>query len=272
MSEPSADVGAVKYVAVERPHAPIHLLVCADAFAGKSTFARTFPKPMLVTCFDALDKVEPYLAAGRVGDLYTESNGMRSRLVYAPDSDEAIIKIEHYLDWDPEKPQAWIKFRERVRKLPSEAEQWATWVIDSVTNAEFYARLESMFVINTMSNAGNEAHGKKHYGHSKEQIEINLMARVAWMPMNVVAIAHYDDAPDDMEAGKMKNPSVPGKLTKRLPAGFGEMYRLVPYVDEKGMRRPWLQTRPGDGYNAGSVIGVANGCPATYEALWNGRA
>ena len=44
---------------------PIHVLTYGDFGAGKSTFAATFPKPMLVFAFDAHGKDTPYLRGGR---------------------------------------------------------------------------------------------------------------------------------------------------------------------------------------------------------------
>jgi len=42
----------------------LHVVVMGDPGARKSTFAATFPKPMLVLNFDPMGKETPYLLAG----------------------------------------------------------------------------------------------------------------------------------------------------------------------------------------------------------------
>lgn len=49
----------------EKEKQPIHVLVYGDYGSGKSTFATTFPKPLLVLCFDKTGKDIPYLRLGR---------------------------------------------------------------------------------------------------------------------------------------------------------------------------------------------------------------
>lgn len=61
----------------EREPYPIHVLCFGDSGSGKSTFASTFPKPMLVMMFDPIDKAAPYWKRGRRGDMYVNENGTR---------------------------------------------------------------------------------------------------------------------------------------------------------------------------------------------------
>jgi hypothetical protein len=51
------------------PRPPLHVLVHSEPGTGKSTFAATFPKPMLVLLWDPPGKEIPYLRGGEVGDL-----------------------------------------------------------------------------------------------------------------------------------------------------------------------------------------------------------
>ena len=48
----------------EEQQQPVHLLLYGDTGSGKSTFAATFPKPMLVWCFDPHGKDMPYKRLG----------------------------------------------------------------------------------------------------------------------------------------------------------------------------------------------------------------
>lgn len=49
------------WVAWGRDRMPVHCMTYGDSGTGKSTFAATWPKPMLVWCFDPFGKDIPYL-------------------------------------------------------------------------------------------------------------------------------------------------------------------------------------------------------------------
>lgn len=49
----------------QTPYTSLHVLLYGDYGSGKSTFAATWPKPMLVLCFDPPGKDLPYLNWGR---------------------------------------------------------------------------------------------------------------------------------------------------------------------------------------------------------------
>lgn len=265
----------IKYVAVERPHPPIHCMPYGEAGAGKTEFAISFPKPILFQCFDPHGKDGPVLRAGRPSDLYNDpETGMMSRLVYGKASDEVIIKVEYYLDLDPENPVAWDNYCKRMRRFVGEWNRWGTIVADSVTFAEMTARWYSEFKANRTNNDG-----RAHYGYSAKQLELNLISRLAAIPTNVVVPAHVEKDKDQgygPGSRALYNPLAPGQMSKKFPSGYAELYRL--YVDEKGQRV--IQTVPDMQYNAATQIGVPDRTVlprvASYEALWkhttNGNA
>jgi hypothetical protein len=49
---------------------PLHCLIYGDSGAGKSLFASSFPKPMLVLMWDGYDNAVPYLEQGQAGPLF----------------------------------------------------------------------------------------------------------------------------------------------------------------------------------------------------------
>jgi len=49
---------------------PLHCLIYGDSGAGKSLFAASFPKPMLVLMWDGYDNAIPYLEQGRPGPIF----------------------------------------------------------------------------------------------------------------------------------------------------------------------------------------------------------
>lgn len=64
------------------PRLPLHVLNYANWGSGKSTFAATFPKPMVVWMFDPLGKHFPYLKQGGAIEEGEDANGIRYTHVY----------------------------------------------------------------------------------------------------------------------------------------------------------------------------------------------
>ena len=64
------------------PRLPLHVLDYADWGAGKSSFAATFPKPMLVWMFDPYGKDFPYYKQGGAIEEGEEENGLKFTHVY----------------------------------------------------------------------------------------------------------------------------------------------------------------------------------------------
>lgn len=62
----------------------IHCLVYGDFGAGKSTFAATFPKPLLVFAFDPFGKERPYQRLGEVEYVNDEDLGITIERVWGP--------------------------------------------------------------------------------------------------------------------------------------------------------------------------------------------
>lgn len=76
----------------------LHVLGYGDAGAGKSDFAATFPKPMLVFHFDPYGKDTPYLQRGTPSDLFSDERADFVRTVTSDKTGKEIIRIEYYHD------------------------------------------------------------------------------------------------------------------------------------------------------------------------------
>jgi len=243
---------------------PLHCIIYGDAGAKKSTCAATFPKPMLVLSFDPFGKELPYLRRGRPGDRTRTDAGYFITPVWHAERDEVSIMIEHFVDPDPEQPTIWGAYLSRMHTLVRSGEltQWKTVVFDSLTFMEFSARMWDKYKANK-----GAKDGRQHYGASKDAVELQVLGRASAFPCNVVAIAHVDEEKDDAHGGMIYNPAAPGKLSKRLPAGFTELYRA--FVKTENGKNDWLlQTEKSSLFNASSQIPAPDPCPPDYRALW----
>jgi hypothetical protein len=200
--------------------------------------------------------------ARTVSDFYTDDLGTPCRDVCA--GDELLTRLEYYRDTDPERPEAFERFRRRMHGLPAEYDQWATIVFDNVTSLEYAARMLDQFKINKSAKDG-----RQHYIASASAIEMMLYGRAGSMPMNVVTIAHVSESKDEVHGGMIYNPAAPGQQSKKLPSGYSELYHAS-VKSEGGKNTFLLQTEKSAQFNAKSQIPAPNPAHvlAGYEGLW----
>jgi|SRR6185503_4573122 len=249
----------------DRP--PIHTLVIGDSGAGKSTFAATYPKPMLVKAFDPFGKDMPYLkvAGTAVQPLYDIAPNVIAQDVVGAKSGHLRIRIEHYNDADMTNPVAYAAFlKSMVEFNPAE---WATIVLDSVTYAELAARKWHQYGLNKTAKDP-----RQWFGGSTDLLEEMLMGRLSALPINVVVIAHIDEEKDEVHGTFVRSPKAPGRLRKGLPSAFGEVYRAYIGKDDAGERAHLLQTASDNVWQAMSGIGAPNPALPHYKALWPSEA
>lgn len=253
---------------------PLHVLQFGDAMGGKSSAAASFPKPLLVLLFDLPGKEAPYL---RLGTPEIQEDGHIS--VFDAAGDE-LVRIERYNDLNPEKPVAWANFRKRVTSLHSEMDYWQTVVLDSFTLAEICARYESQYRLNV-----NAKDPRQHYAYSTEELERLVLVRLGSLPCNVVVNLHIDEVivqdannlggvstavKDTINGIRLASPAAPGRLRKRLPAGFTCLFRTFA-SGKDGIRRSLWQCQADSTYNAGSnILDLPPVMEANYDALWEG--
>lgn len=242
---------------------PIHVLVYGESGSGKTTFASSFPKPMLVWLFDPPGKGMPYKRRGsRSEEGIDQDLGIRVTNVFGPD-DSLLIQVEHYLDPNPQRPSAYKLFRERLSGFEDEFEWWQTVVLDSLTFCELASRWDHQHRLNPSAKDG-----RQWYGGAKEDMEQLLMGRIPAYPMNVVVTAHIDEEKDEVHGMMVRNPSVVGKLRKFASAAFAEFYHSFVTADDKGNRIYALQTQGDRFFNAASQIPAPNPCLSDYQALF----
>lgn len=246
-----------------------HWLLYGESGSGKSTGAATFPAPMLVFFFDPQHKERPYTHALDGTPRGTINTGVIGKTPVQEIVDPAgrlLIRIEHYIDDDPRKPQAYARFMERLAWLDRDLADWqiATVVLDSVTFMELAARKEQQYKLNPTARDP-----RQWFGGSTDTLEEVLLIRFGALRCNVVVVAHVDEAKDEVHGFFVRSPSAPGRLRSRegLAAAFSELYRAYVVVDEKaGPQYKW-QTRTNAMYRASSQRHVPNPCEQRYDAL-----
>lgn len=248
----------------------LHVLCYGDSGSGKTTFAATFPKPMLVFAFDPRSKALPYLNQGTVEPEIVDPQGTPVRVVLNG-KNRAIVQVEHYNDdtFDPAvlaargQSYAYQRFLTRLSVL--DWSEWATIVIDSVTFAELSVRKMNQYYLNPTTKEP-----RQWFGASTDALEEILMIRFGGYPGNLVTICHVDEDKDEVFGQFVRNPMAPGRLRKKLATAYGELYHMDVKVDQKGKIAYQLQTRPNASYNACSRINAPDPCAPSYRALWDG--
>lgn len=253
---------------------PLKVVVYGDAGAGKSTFAATWPTPILVLAFDPIGKDMPYMKRGKsqaMGIKVVGSNPTTGAAVTIPmrkvvsPKGRLLIQIEHYIDSNPREPQAYPKFQARFNDLTEEYDIWKTVVFDSVTFLELAARKYHQYLLNP-----NTKNPLQWFGGATDLLEELLMIQVGAMPCNVVIVAHIDEDKDEVNGVFVRNPKAPGRLGKGkgLPAAMVEVYRAFVGRDERGVSRYMLQTASDSIYNCATRVDAPNPCAPNFKSLW----
>lgn len=246
-------------------HPDIQLINYGGPGTGKSTFAATFPSPMLVCCFDPPGKALSYLKKGVVSDIVTDGMpGFAFREAYSKKDGSLLTRVEFYFDDDIKTPVGFNRFIMRATTIPQECREgkWKTVVLDSITYLELLSRKLYQYSI------APDAKETKWYAGSTEQIEEIVLMRAPFWLANVIVIAHIDSDKDEVLGSFVHNPSMPGRMRTKAACGYTELYRSYVERDEAGIPQYKLQTATNSQYMATSQIKAPDAAPSHYECLW----
>lgn len=254
----------------ERPI--VHAFDYGDLGMGKSTFAATWPKPLIVWCFDYEGKDMPY-RKGCLSDTGVLAYPITDRLS-VPYRDvmhkDGVVRIEYYRDEDPEAPTAYSMFLARMGMFHREYEQWVTGVLDSVTFMELAARCWAE-LLNPIEPFTKGSDTRQHFAASTTMLERMLVQRFGNLPMNVLTLAHVSTDKNEVSGEILRGPSAPGRLSAKneLAGAYQELYHACKVKGQDGVETWQLQTRSGGGFIATSQIDAPNPCWPSYESLWS---
>jgi len=271
----------------KRPY--LHALLYGDTGVGKTTFASTFPKPMLVFQFDHNGKDMPYMKGGEV-QKGEDGNELQSYEIETGRGDitithrdvmypDGIVRIEYYNRTDDiDNPTAFSYFRTRMGILHEEYDLWKTVVVDSITFMALQARKLEEKVLNplpqgvTLYTKGGGGDQRMWFAGATSSLEELLCMRLAGLDMNVVAIAHVSRDKNMLSGEIVQVPSAPGRLSSMslLSAAFAEQYRLYTKRNAEGYREYWAQTSNRDQYAAATQIEADDPVYPHYASLWTG--
>lgn len=259
------------------PNRPfIHVLVYSPAGSGKSHFARTFPKPMLVLAFDPRGKMAPYTELGVQSPEFTGEEGQGIEIVLSKKTGRELIQIEYFHDETFKKdggmePTAYPRFLSRMPLLYDEVREgkWKTVVIDTTSAMRLASKNLHQYKLRP-----NAAEPRQWDAGCTNDLEQALTCRLTSLRCNLVILAHVDNKDtDEVGSQVVRMPALPGRLSKAdgTASKYPEMYTIRVTRDprDKSVLIRTLQTQPDAKFNCMSVqIKAPDGVEPDYRNLW----
>jgi hypothetical protein len=244
----------------------LHCITYGDPGGGKSTFATTWPKPMLVFLFDAYGKDGPYLRWARNNNatITDEVDGWGTPIKILQGESAGYMRLEYYNDLSPEQ-RTWELFEWRMKERTFFDEGWATVVIDSLTFMELMARMHARHVVNP-----NSKDPRQWFGYSTDALEYALLVQLQGFQLNTLVLAHINNDKDEVLGSFVRQLAAPGRLANRneLAGGYAELYRAWVRRAQGSELEYVLQTQRDPLFNAATQIEAADPSWQTYESLW----
>lgn len=254
---------------------PLHAVVYAPAGRYKSTFAATFPKPMLVLAFDPLNKMGPYYRRGIAGpEVIGECDQAIVMVASKKNPDKTIVTLEGFYDDviladGTLDPTAYLRFLSRMPSFYEEVREglYATVVVDTLATMSIASRNLHEFKLHK-----GDKDGRLHYARAKNDIEQAICCRLVNVcrGINFLVLTHVDKDKDEIMGTMIGQPAAPGSLATQdgLPARFPELYYIRGTREKDKTINYVIQTKDDGRYNAFSGINAPDGCALDYNALW----
>ncbi len=190
------------------------ILIYGGTGTGKTYSLQTFRLPLWVDSFDP--------------------GGSVCLCAYVREGKAVVCSQYEDENWDdPKAFNAWDKdFNDRLRS--GIFENIGTYCLDSATT---WAQAAMNVILKQSGRAGGVPHQNDWYPQMV-LIEKGLR-RIMNLPCDVVFICHDDAVKDELTGGLSKLPLLTGKLTKRIPLLFSEMYYAKVGRTSKGAEYQW---------------------------------
>lgn len=152
-----------------------------------------------------------------------------------------IVRVEYYVEQNPENPTAYTRIRQRIMGLHAE-QRFSSIVVDSGSSVELLARKYDEYVTNR-----GAKDPRQHSAASTNALEELFCMRLPTLMSNVGLIFHTSRDKDEFSGGYVRNLSAPGRLSARhgLARMWPELYLSYTTSVEKGGLIYCLLTRPG---------------------------
>jgi len=266
----------------DRPN--LHVLLFAPPGSGKSHFAATFPKPLLVLAFDPVGKMTAYYERGEPSPEQEGAVGQGVVTVTSKRTYKLIEQVEFYHDDELTRdggmvPVAYERFLARLPLLYDEVREgkWKTVVLDSLTPMKLASHNLHHYKLNK-----TDKDERRWDKLATDDLEQALCCRLTTLRCNVIIIAHVDKDKDEVAGIVVGQPAAPGRLSRSdgLAARYPELYTIRTKRDpsNKGRILRTLQTQPDASFNCMSVQidapdGIllnddAGGGKVGYTSLW----
>lgn len=255
----------------------IHAGVMGPPNSGKTHFAASAEKPMIVLAADPVSKMGAYFDRGVLDPkVYSGQYGQPIRLVRSlKNPDAVIIQIEGFYDEDAGNPNAMSAFLARLPQVAEEAKagRWRSVVIDSWSQLEWIARARRT--------EGAFATSDSPFLAAMNDLEAILNSRLMNLQCNLIIVFHIEtkvvkdrkgnivhDAKADMGGGvQTYTVQAIGQRLKNVGNVLGEFYRAVAPTD--GSDKYYLQTRQSPDFSVCcSRIKAPDPCANDFRALF----
>jgi len=215
-------------------------IIYGDMGSGKTHSLLTCPKPLFVHSFDP-----------------GGTNTIESQELI----DKGLLIIDRTFEReDPRKPFAFEAWEKEFDKLEREGffNHVGTYAIDSATT---WAEAIMNAVLKRAGRTGGFPQ-QNDYGPQMNCIKI-AMQRFTALPCHCVLTAHVDTDKDEVSGRMFAYPAMTGKLKRRIPLLFDEVYAAVAKATAKGTEWSFL-TQPDGLYNCRTRLGK-NGLFSKFE-------
>ena len=176
------------------------------------------------------------------------------------------IRLEYFLESDPERAYMWIAYTKRLNELLSGGfADYATYVVDSVTYMEMTCRMYGK-ILNPPPKFDQRHWG----GYRTDQMEQVLCMSLAAMPINIIVLCHCGEERDELNGSFVRTLYAPARLGEKrgLGAGYAEIYHMMIGRDEHGQLQYSAQTQTDQMWAAATQIDAPNPSWPTYDSLW----